>query len=233
MQQPDEMRSAERWQPPAEPSDEDMVVIGNPAVSGAGETQSPARAYPQEDQPYSPEDQPYVPEGQPYPPEGQPHSAADEQYPADDQPYPADDQPYPAEAGGASQPAGTDRRWSEILAMFVDDPRGSVKLAAGLVDQAVEDLVASVRQRQATLAAAWQDTDAGTEALRGALRDYRAFWAIVRRDMPAADTATLTPGATSPRPDTPRTRPDPGGTPFATYPRADGADEPERGRTPA
>jgi hypothetical protein len=87
-------------------------------------------------------------------------------------------------AGAAAQPTGTERRWSEIQAMFVDDPRGSVQQAADLIDTAIEELVSSVRQRQTSLASSWQDSDAGTEKLRGALRDYRAFWGTVR-DMPA------------------------------------------------
>jgi hypothetical protein len=84
--------------------------------------------------------------------------------------------------GGArvSAPGVTRERWSEILATFVDDPRGSVKLAADAVDSTVEEFVASVRARQAALAAAWQRGDAGTEQLRTALRDYRVFWGTLQ-----------------------------------------------------
>jgi hypothetical protein len=101
-----------------------------------------------------------------------------------------------------------------------------VKLAAGLLDQAVEDLVTTVRQRQASLASAWQDSDAGTEALRGALRDYRAFWAVLQ-SMAPADPASPHPGATSPNPGATSPR-------RGMYPDAAGAagpDEPGRDGT--
>ncbi len=81
---------------------------------------------------------------------------------------------HPDAQGGI---AGAER-WSEIQAMFVDDPRASVNLASGLVEQAVEDLTASVRQRQDSLASSWQTTSdtTSTEQLRNALRGYRAFF---------------------------------------------------------
>src|SRR5450755_1785704 len=44
--------------------------------------------------------------------------------------------------------AGTATRWPDIQAMFVDDPRASVEQAAGLVDDCVEALVVSVKERQ-------------------------------------------------------------------------------------
>jgi hypothetical protein len=46
----------------------------------------------------------------------------------------------------------TPQRWSEILVTFVDDPRGSVKMAADAVDSAIEEIVTSVRARQQALA---------------------------------------------------------------------------------
>jgi hypothetical protein len=66
--------------------------------------------------------------------------------------------------------------WSEIQARFVDDPRASIELAAGLVDDRVKALAASVRNRQESLRSAWQGQDAGTEEMRLALQHYRAFW---------------------------------------------------------
>jgi hypothetical protein len=84
----------------------------------------------------------------------------------------------PAVAGG-EQPAAaaaTPQRWSEILVAFVDDPRGSVQMAADAVDEAIDDLVNSARARQRAMASSWQGTEAGTEQLRGALRDYRTLW---------------------------------------------------------
>ena len=60
--------------------------------------------------------------------------------------------------------------------MFVDDPRASVELAAGLMDESVEALIATVKERQHALLSAWQGTGTGTEDLRTALQAYRAFW---------------------------------------------------------
>jgi len=76
---------------------------------------------------------------------------------------------------GAGQPAAaiTSQRWSEIMVAFVDDPRGSVKMAADAVDEAIDEFVNSVRGRQHDLAATWQSAGADTEQLRTALREYR------------------------------------------------------------
>jgi hypothetical protein len=60
--------------------------------------------------------------------------------------------------------------------MFVDDPRTSVELAAGMVDDSTDLHVAALRERQQALRSAWQDTEADTEGLRSALQQYRAFW---------------------------------------------------------
>jgi hypothetical protein len=60
--------------------------------------------------------------------------------------------------------------------MFVDDPRSSVELAAGLVGESAETLVVSVREQLHSLLSAWQDDDAGTEGMRTTLQQYRAFW---------------------------------------------------------
>jgi hypothetical protein len=83
-----------------------------------------------------------------------------------------------AEPGPARpSPAAKDStRWHDIQAMFIDDPRASTELAAGLVDASVEALVVSVKERQKSLLSAWQDDDAGTEELRTTLQQYRAFW---------------------------------------------------------
>jgi hypothetical protein len=67
-------------------------------------------------------------------------------------------------------------RWHDIQAMFIDDPRASTELAAGLVDASVEALVVSVKERQKSLLSAWQGDDTGTEELRTALQQHRAFW---------------------------------------------------------
>ena len=69
-----------------------------------------------------------------------------------------------------------DGRWSKIQATFVDDPRGSVARAAGLVDEAVQAVITLMREEQASLASSWQAQDDGTEQLRVAFREYRTFW---------------------------------------------------------
>jgi hypothetical protein len=68
--------------------------------------------------------------------------------------------------------------------MFVDDPRASVERAAGLVDDRVEALIQSVRERQRSMQSAWQADDAGTEELRVALQHYRTFWNSLDRSGP-------------------------------------------------
>ncbi len=94
----------------------------------------------------------------------------------------------------AAQGNGTlSPQWHDIQAMFVDDPRGSVRLAAAAADAAVADLVDSLRQRQNALQPAGADGPSGaadrsgtehpsgtghladTEQLREALRSYRVF----------------------------------------------------------
>ena len=77
---------------------------------------------------------------------------------------------------------------------FVDDPRGSVKMAADAVDSAVEEIVTSIRARQQALASSWQDSSADTEQLRTALREYRKFGAQVRRLSPAEPAGQGTAG---------------------------------------
>lgn len=67
---------------------------------------------------------------------------------------------------------------------FVDNPRGSVKMAADAVDSAIEEIVASVRARQQALASSWQSSETDTEQLRIALREYRRFGAQVRQMSP-------------------------------------------------
>ena len=74
-----------------------------------------------------------------------------------------------------SPAASVSTRWHEIQAMFVDDPRSSVELAAGLVDDSIQALVAFIKEQQDSLLAAWHGEDAGTEELRVALQHYRAF----------------------------------------------------------
>ena len=69
----------------------------------------------------------------------------------------------------ASAATSESTRWHEIQVMFVDDPRSAVELAAGLVDDSSQALVAFVKEQQDSLPAAWRGEDAGTEELRVAL----------------------------------------------------------------
>ncbi|HUA41511.1 MAG TPA: hypothetical protein VMA32_08100 [Streptosporangiaceae bacterium] len=68
-------------------------------------------------------------------------------------------------------------QWHDIQAMFVDDPRGSVELAAAAADAAVGTLVQTLHQHQSALAPAGSTSadPGGTEQLREALRGYRVF----------------------------------------------------------
>ena len=94
-----------------------------------------------------------------------------EHVPAPAEPLPAETPEFPAPSTTASPNA----RWHEILAMFVDDPRSSAEMAAALVDESVQALVASVREQQDSLLADWHGENAGTEELRTAVQHYRSF----------------------------------------------------------
>jgi len=84
-------------------------------------------------------------------------------------------EPAPADPH-ATDGASPGTRWPEIQAMFVDDPRASVQLAAGLLDESVDALVVSLTERQHSLLRAWQGDGAGTEELRTTVQQYRTFW---------------------------------------------------------
>jgi hypothetical protein len=86
-------------------------------------------------------------------------------------------EPEPAPAVPlAANGANLSTRWPEIQAMFVDDPRASVQLAAGLVDDSVDALMVSLKKQQHSLLHAWQGDDPGTEELRTTVQRYRTFW---------------------------------------------------------
>ena len=86
-----------------------------------------------------------------------------------------DDQGAPTVAGSAARTAQLQERWLAIQSDFVDDPRRSVASAADLVTEAIKTLVAEIKERDASLRGTWDSTDADTEVLRNALRDYRSF----------------------------------------------------------
>jgi hypothetical protein len=94
----------------------------------------------------------------------------------------------PAADAPVSHAGISPERWSEILATFVDDPRGSVKMAANAVEEAIDEFVNSVRARQRALESSWRGNETDTEQLRTALRDYRRFWHQVRQLDPAGKT---------------------------------------------
>ncbi len=105
---------------------------------------------------------------------------------ADDMSDGTEPSPVNAATGQAGEPGkgALGQQWHDIQAMFVDDPRGSVQLAAEAADAAVSSLVESLHERQARLgpaAGAANDTDRfDTEQLRETLREYRVFCEAVR-----------------------------------------------------
>ena len=80
-----------------------------------------------------------------------------------------------SESPAVSAAASQSTSWHDIQVTFVDDPRSAVEMAAGLVDDSSQALVAFVKEQQDSLQAAWHGEDAGTEELRVALQHYRAF----------------------------------------------------------
>ena len=79
-----------------------------------------------------------------------------------------------ATAGEIPAAALAEQRWPQIMALFVDDPRGSVERAAAAASEVAAALTASLEREQDRLRASWRD-DPSTEDLRTALQRYRAF----------------------------------------------------------
>jgi hypothetical protein len=73
-----------------------------------------------------------------------------------------------------SDASGLRHRWRDVQAGFVDDPADAVRAAAGLVDEAVQAMVAALHQQRETLEAT--AGEARTEQLRVALRRYRTVF---------------------------------------------------------
>lgn len=95
---------------------------------------------------------------------GQPVSAAGER---------DDGQPLLSEELGASYQL----RWEEIQTRFVDEPRGAVKDADGLVAKLMQQLAEGFAQERDRLEAQWdRGEDISTEELRVALTRYRSFF---------------------------------------------------------
>jgi hypothetical protein len=113
-----------------------------------------------------------------------------------------DSQPAPSSGvNGSEATMDAGREWLDIQAMFVDDPRGAVQLAAAAADSAADELVTALQERQAALAPADGAASADgtpaepgeTEELRAALRGYRALCqnlAQVSASLPAPPATT-------------------------------------------
>ncbi|GAA4184023.1 hypothetical protein GCM10022252_12260 [Streptosporangium oxazolinicum] len=93
---------------------------------------------------------------------------------------PADQTPAataPATAGTLFDQDSDDirRRWQEVQAGFVDDPRDAVERADSLLDEVTSSLRNALETRTGELQGRWKNTEKNdTEDLRTALRDYRA-----------------------------------------------------------
>jgi hypothetical protein len=69
------------------------------------------------------------------------------------------------------------RRWSEIQASFVDEPRGAAEQADGLVAEVMQRLAQMFAEERRTLEQQWdRGGDGDAEELRLALRRYRSFF---------------------------------------------------------
>jgi hypothetical protein len=78
----------------------------------------------------------------------------------------------PAELGTTFQ-----RRWEEVQTRFVDEPRGAVEDADGLVANLMQQLAQGFAQERERLEAQWgRGEDISTEDLRVALQRYRSFF---------------------------------------------------------
>lgn len=70
-----------------------------------------------------------------------------------------------------------ERRWLDIQAKFVDEPRSSVEEANALVADLVDRLVAGFGEERSRLEAQWaRGDDVTTEDLRVTLQRYRTFF---------------------------------------------------------
>jgi hypothetical protein len=70
-----------------------------------------------------------------------------------------------------------ERRWLDIQAKFVDEPRSSVEEANALVADLVDRLVSGFGEERSRLEAQWaRGDDVTTEDLRVTLQRYRSFF---------------------------------------------------------
>ncbi|MBV9002481.1 MAG: hypothetical protein JO304_25730 [Solirubrobacterales bacterium] len=69
------------------------------------------------------------------------------------------------------------QRWEEVQTRFVDEPRGAVEEADGLVANLMQQLAEGFAQERERLEAQWgRGEDISTEDLRVALQRYRSFF---------------------------------------------------------
>ncbi len=77
----------------------------------------------------------------------------------------------------AEDTAGFRQRWEEIQTRFVDEPRGAVEDADGLVATLMQQLAEGFAKEREGLEAQWgRGEDISTEDLRVALQRYRSFF---------------------------------------------------------
>jgi hypothetical protein len=87
-------------------------------------------------------------------------------------------QQEPWGAGSDANADGTWQRWWPVQAGFVDDPRGALRQAHGLLNQAVQDAVRRLEGERDGLEQSWSrdGDDVSTEDLRRALQRYRDLY---------------------------------------------------------
>jgi hypothetical protein len=110
-------------------------------------------------------------------------AAAEERRERNDKPEAAVDMPNtnvnetPLALFAADQVTELRGRWDQIQAGFVDEPRGAVEKADGLVADTISRLAEGFARTRAELDHQWKRGDTvSTEELRQALRRYRSFF---------------------------------------------------------
>ena len=100
---------------------------------------------------------------------------------SDAAPAPSDAAASVSAPDGSLLPADMDatfqERWKEIQTRFVDEPRGAVEDADGLVANLMQQLAEGFAAERERLEAQWgRGEDISTEDLRVALQRYRSFF---------------------------------------------------------
>jgi len=103
---------------------------------------------------------------------------------------PAAEPPAATDGAPAAEPTETDapllaedqagtyrRRWEEIQAAFVDEPRRAVEDADGLVATVMQEIAEGFARERERLESSWdRGDDVSTEDLRVGLQRYRSFF---------------------------------------------------------